>query len=170
MHRVKAGPRARRPRVDRRLPESRSSVELANSLLHYLATRYQCPKLCYLSRPAVITEGWETNIFYFGVHAPDSLPAQLDRPLCLRLYSGENGLASAQKEYDAQRGLRRLGYPTPTALLCELDCSVLGGPFLVTEQVEGPTLFEKLLANHGRLQPCHDRWRGCWYGCTIFRR
>lgn len=78
-----------------------------------------------------ITTGWETTIYAFD---------QGGLPQILRLYQGNWVTFRAEAEYRMLRHLDQLGYPVPRVYRYEPSPEPLGGPFLIMERIEGPTL------------------------------
>ncbi len=89
--------------------------------------------------------GWETYTYSFQLKNDGELPEPYTKPLILRAYSCCEGLPRARYEFAVQHYLGEFKYPLPGSLLLEEDCSYFGGPFLVSRQVEGPTLLRSAL-------------------------
>jgi aminoglycoside phosphotransferase (APT) family kinase protein len=51
----------------------------------------------------------------------------------------------ARHEFEVPRRLGQLGYPVPEPVLLEEGCDLFGGPFLIMEQVCGPTLLRVMV-------------------------
>jgi aminoglycoside phosphotransferase (APT) family kinase protein len=125
------------------------AVELASAaavgavLLDYLGQRLGC-QVSFAEPPAAVDDGWETFIYKFQLEGP-GLPPRWDQPLLLRLHANGEALLRAQHEFAVHRFLAELTYPVPAALLLEESCSPFGGPFLIMEQVAGPTLLRAML-------------------------
>ncbi|HEX5269007.1 MAG TPA: phosphotransferase [Gemmataceae bacterium] len=117
----------------------------------YLAARLGRATVEFAEPPALVPDGWEAYIYRFRPRPVAGLPRRFDRPLVLRLYAGPHGLARARREFSAQCHVFRHGYPVPEPLLLEEDSDLLGGPFLVMEQVPGPTLLDRLRTNWTRI-------------------
>jgi aminoglycoside phosphotransferase (APT) family kinase protein len=71
----------------------------------------------------------------------------------LRIHASKQGLARARHEFQVQRHLTRLNYPAPPILLLEESCRRFGGPFLIMEQIPGPTMLDAMLQKPWR--PLH---------------
>jgi aminoglycoside phosphotransferase (APT) family kinase protein len=123
----------------------RSPTEIAVDLLHYLSDRFAAPGLHFAQEPTPVTDGWETFIYHFRLRGAEALPEELRGPLTLRLFAGSQGVPRGRHQYEVQQFLRRHGYPVPAPLLWEERCDTLGGPFMLMEQVPGPTVLRWLL-------------------------
>lgn len=75
--------------------------------------------------------GWETTIYAFD---------QGGLPQILRLYQGNMVDFRAAAEYRMLHHLEQVGYPVPRVYRYEPDPEPLGGPFLIMERIEGPTM------------------------------
>ena len=118
---------------------------LATELLRYLAQRFAVRGLQFRVGLTPVADGWETFVFHFQLQAPGTLPSQLSGPLTVRLRNGSQGIPRGRREFGILRCLHRLDYPVPAPICWEEDCAILGGPFLIMEQMVGPTLLERLL-------------------------
>jgi aminoglycoside phosphotransferase (APT) family kinase protein len=114
-------------------------------LLHYLADRAGSASLHYLHELVPVSDGWETYIYHFQLQGADGLPREFRGPLTLRLFAGRRGIPQGRHAAEVQRYLHGLGYPVPLPVCWEESCDMLGGPFLVMEQIPGPTLLQRLL-------------------------
>jgi aminoglycoside phosphotransferase (APT) family kinase protein len=123
-----------------------STFDVAARLLDYLSRRLGVPRLRYARALTPVNDGWETYIYHFQVQADAALPAAFQGPLTLRLFAGPEGVACGRHDLAVQRSLQQLDYPVPEPVLWEENCDVLRGPFLLMEQVFGPTLLHRLLA------------------------
>jgi aminoglycoside phosphotransferase (APT) family kinase protein len=123
---------------------TRTAPGLAAGLLAYCRRRLGATDLHFLHPPEEETTGWEAYTFRFQLWSRRGLPAAFRRPLALRLHAGPEYLPRLRREYHFQRRLARCGYPAPRPLLREEDAALLGGPFLLTEWVEGETLLALL--------------------------
>lgn len=135
---VRRGPRRAR---------ARTLDALGAALLRYLMRKFAAPGLEFRGAPTPVEDGWESFIVHFELQAPRPLPPPLRGPLTLRLLSSRQGIPRGRREFAVQRCLRQLGYRVPAPICWEESCAILGGPFLIMEQVPGPTLLHHLL--HG---------------------
>jgi aminoglycoside phosphotransferase (APT) family kinase protein len=124
----------------------RSPEEIAAGLLDYLAGRFGAPGLSYEQGPEPVRDGWETFIYHFRLGGADTLPAGFRGPLTLRLTAYSEGIPRGRHEFKVQRCLWRHGYPVPAPLLWEERGDALGGPFLLMEQIPGPTVLRYAVA------------------------
>jgi aminoglycoside phosphotransferase (APT) family kinase protein len=92
------------------------------------------------------------------------LPEPLARPLILRAYSSQNGLARLRRDFEVQSYVSRRGYPVPGPLLMNEDSRVFGGPFMVMEWIPGQTLLHYLLDHPMRI------WRYPGYMADLHAR
>jgi aminoglycoside phosphotransferase (APT) family kinase protein len=114
-------------------------------LLRYLSSRLGIDGLQYAQEPTPVADGWETYIYHFRLQEDGSLPPEFRGPLTLRLLAGPRGVPQGRQAFEAQRYVRRLGYPAAAPVCWEEACEILGGPFLIMERVPGPTLLQRLL-------------------------
>jgi aminoglycoside phosphotransferase (APT) family kinase protein len=117
----------------------------------YLAARLGKATVEFAEPPTLVPDGWEAYIFRFRLRSAGELPERFDRRLILRLYAGPNGLPRARREFAAQGHAFRNGYPAPEPLLLEEESDLLGGPFLVMEQIPGETLLDRLRSDWTRV-------------------
>src|SRR5260370_24775432 len=125
-------------------------AEVAPELLDYLSSRLSRSGLEYAQQPVEVCGGWETYTYSFQLKNDGELPEPYTKPLILRAYSCCEGLPRARYEFAVQHYLGEFKYPLPGSLLLEEDCSYFGGPFLVSRQVEGPTLLRSALDKPSR--------------------
>jgi aminoglycoside phosphotransferase (APT) family kinase protein len=118
---------------------------LGASLIRYLMRKFATPGLEFRVGLTPVEDGWESFIFHFELQAPRPLPAPLRGPLTLRLLSSRQGIPRGRRQFAVQRCLRQLGYPVPAPIGWEESCAILGGPFLIMEQIPGTTLLHHLL-------------------------
>src|SRR4051812_42131392 len=97
----------------------RSAPAVDLKLLAYLSERLGAVGLQYLKRPTAINGGWETYIFHFQLQSTAGLPQQLSGPMVLRVYSSGRGTPQLRHEFEAQRHMRRLGYPVAEPIICD---------------------------------------------------
>jgi aminoglycoside phosphotransferase (APT) family kinase protein len=119
-----------------------SSPLVSFDFVDYLEDRLGMTQLTFQEPPTPITDGWESYIYRFCLRTRDELPDPFKGPLVLRAYSGSEGWPRLKHEFEVQRHLRKLGYPVAQPLLCEEDCGLFGGPFMVMRAIEGTTLLE----------------------------
>lgn len=75
-----------------------------------------------------LSGGWETEVYAYDLDGA---------PKILRLYRGRNVETRAQNEFRMLRHLAGAGYPVPQVDRFDGDPSVLGGPFLLMERIDG---------------------------------
>jgi aminoglycoside phosphotransferase (APT) family kinase protein len=126
-------------------------------LLRYLSSRLGVQDLRYSSEPTPVSDGWETYIYHFQLQGADTLPPEFRGPLTLRLFAGALGRPRGEHAFAVQRHMHSLGYPAPRPICWEETCDWLGGPFLIMEQIPGPTEFQRMLS-----------WP--WIGIAVARR
>jgi aminoglycoside phosphotransferase (APT) family kinase protein len=124
---------------------SRPAID--NQLLQYLSQRLELPGLRYLHKPKRIADGWETSIYHFQLHADEPLPQEFRGPLTLRLFVNGRAIPLGRHSLAVQSFLGRLHYPVPKPICWEEARTALGGPFLLMEQIPGPTLLQRLLSS-----------------------
>ncbi len=132
--------RRRASRPVPRVAAERSPAEIAAGLLGYLAERFGAPGLSYEAGPTPVSDGRETFIYHFRLAGAAALPAEFRGPLTLRLMACPEGAPRGRQEFAVQRWLWQLGYPVAAPLLWEERCDALGGPFVLMEQIPGPTV------------------------------
>jgi aminoglycoside phosphotransferase (APT) family kinase protein len=126
--------------------------DVAAALLSYLNSRFAAD-VQYKQEPTPVPDGWETYIYQFELEPNDELPTEFRGPLTLRMYAGCEGIPRGRKEFAVQRRLEQAGYPVPAPVCWEEDCTVLGGPFQIMEQVPGPTMLERMIYRPWALLP-----------------
>ncbi len=119
------------------MERTRPVEQLEGRLLEYLRGRLERPELRYAQRPARITGGNET--FVYRLHF-DRAPSVLDGPLVLRLFRPYHDPKGAAREALVQNFLAERGFPAARAPLVETDPEVLGGAFLLMEELPGAPL------------------------------
>lgn len=82
-----------------------------------------------------ISDGWESEVIAFSYAGEEFV---------LRLYQGEGGEGTLERESRGMRCLYAVGYPVPNVFLTEFDSSVLGKPFLVMELVPGASMWPQM--------------------------
>src|SRR5260370_34523209 len=128
-----------------------TAVAVSESLRDYLRFRLGVADLDFREAPTPITEGYSTYIFRFRLGASDELAEEFQRPLILRAYSSISGLPQLQHEAAVQRHMHARGYPVAEPLLVEESDSLLGGPFMIMEQLPGRTLLDELFRRFWRI-------------------
>lgn len=113
---------------------------VATTLFDYLAAHFGAADFRYLRTPVPVTDGWETYIYNLHLDGTDQLPPSFRHPLTLRVFATDNGVSLARHEFVVLKHLAELCYPVPQPLLLEESCRHFGGPFLILEQIPGPTL------------------------------
>lgn len=143
------------------LPSERG---VAAPLLAYLRDRLGITDPAFRQEPTAIPDGWETYIYRFELQSSTDLPPAFARPLILRVYASPRGTNRLRHEFVVQQHLRGLGYPVPEPLGCELESTVLGGPFMLMEWIPGRTLLDllfrqpwRILRGPGRMAQLHAR-------------
>lgn len=127
-------------------PQPGLQPDISGRLLGYLANRLGVHGLDYSHEPKPVRDGWETYIFHFQLDPSSGLPTAFRGPLTIRLLPGPQTLPRGQHAFAVQQHLNKLGYPVPAPLIWEEDSEVLGGPFLIMEQVPGATMLHKLVS------------------------
>lgn len=127
------------------------AVAVSESLRDYLRFRLGVADLDFREAPTPITEGYSTYIYRFRLGANDELADGFQRPLILRAYSSISGLPQLQHEAAVQRHMHGRGYPVAEPLLVEESDSLLGGPFMIMEQLPGRTLLDELFRRFWRI-------------------
>jgi aminoglycoside phosphotransferase (APT) family kinase protein len=114
---------------------------LGPALLAFLRRSTGRADLRFAAAPARVSGGFETDIFRFALAGA---PADLDGKLILRRLRPQQHPRQAKLEGAVQNALAGLGYPVPRAHVVECDPSVLGGAFLVMDEVAGEPLAKGL--------------------------
>jgi aminoglycoside phosphotransferase (APT) family kinase protein len=127
-----------------------ATSSVATTLLAYLRDRLGTGDLSFAEEPSPITDGWETYIDRFRLQSHGELPADYRAPLIVRRYESSTGLPRLRHEFAVQNHLGALGYPVAKPLLCEEDDAILGGPFMIMQEVPGKTLLDFMF---------HHPWR-----------
>ncbi len=138
---IASGPAIRCPQA---CADPGSADAVANALLDYLGSHLGMPGLDYSAPPTAVGDGWETFLYTFSLKGPIRRP-EWGRPLVLRIHANSCGLERARHEFEVPRHLAGLGYPVAQPVHLEEDCDLFGGPFLILEQVSGPTLLRAML-------------------------
>jgi aminoglycoside phosphotransferase (APT) family kinase protein len=126
------------------------------------ALRRACgdPTLEFREKPRPLATGGEAVIDVFQLDpAPPGFagPLVLRRLLPLRRPSPSTNAAQLRSEAAVHAALRELGFPVPRILHVEVDPTVLGASFLVSERASGEALLDEvrnpatLVAHPGRL-------------------
>jgi aminoglycoside phosphotransferase (APT) family kinase protein len=131
--------------------ERSRSQRIANALLRYLSDCFGIHDLQYHSPPIASGDGWENYIYHFQLEPTDSLPSEFCRPVTLRLFPGPARAVQARYEVAVQRSLHRCEFPVPAPLWWEQGSEVLGGPFLIMQQVAGLTMLQALFRRPWRV-------------------
>jgi aminoglycoside phosphotransferase (APT) family kinase protein len=121
----------------------RTTAGIARGLRRYLSERFGLQDARFLQRPRPVSNGWETHIFHFQLHGHQQ--EDYGKPLTLRLFPYESNAARVQHEFAILQHMNRNGFPVPVPLCVETSSAVLGGPFLIMEQVPGQTFFDAML-------------------------
>lgn len=116
---------------------------LSRKLIAYLRTQLGNPTLDFARPLARLQGGYETAIYRFEL---DGAPAELSKPLVLRLYPPFYGTESATWESTLQNVLATQGYPVARSHVVCTDMSVLGGAFFIMDYLPGQTLAAALQA------------------------
>jgi aminoglycoside phosphotransferase (APT) family kinase protein len=103
-------------------------------LLRYLQTKLQQPDLRYLTAPARFAGSFENRVFAFQLQPG---VAQFSGPLVLRLFAQPGDAARGHREFALQNALADKGFPAPRVFVSEDDVAILGGPFIIMEQLPG---------------------------------
>lgn len=136
-------------RMARQAPKP-SSPRINDPLLRYLAKSFDVPGLRFRSAPVSVGDGWENYIYHFQLEPTASLPAEFRRPLTLRQFAPCRSV-QAQYEVAVQLRLHRWEYPVPAPLWWEQSSDPLGGPFLIMQQVAGPSMLKALFRRPWRV-------------------
>jgi aminoglycoside phosphotransferase (APT) family kinase protein len=121
-------------------------AKIGTCLLHYLSQWLGVRNLQFDQEPSPVPDGWVTHVYHFQLQRQAGLREEFRGPLTLRLFAGQEGLPAGRHEWAVQSFLRRQGYPVPAPLIWEESSNALGGPFLLMEQIPGPTLLARLLS------------------------
>ena len=119
------------------MEQTRPVEQLEERLLEYLRGRLERPELRYARSPARITGGNETFVYRLRL---DRAPSVLDGPLVLRLFRPYHDPRGAAREALVQNFLAERGFPAARAPLVETDPEVLGGAFLLMDELPGGPL------------------------------
>ena len=112
-------------------------AELEDRLREHLRTVLALPSLEFAERPVAVTGGFDTQIFAFRLAAASH---DFSGPLILRLLHAYHDPMRALRERATQNALADFGYPAPRVLLATADVTVLGGAFLIMQQLAGRPL------------------------------
>ena len=116
---------------------------LSSKFIAYLRVQLGSPGLDFAAPLTRLQGGYETAIYRFEL---DGAPAELDKPLVLRLYPSFYGTGSATWESTLQNVLASQKYPVAKAHMLCTDLSVLGGAFFIMDHLPGQTLAMALQA------------------------
>jgi aminoglycoside phosphotransferase (APT) family kinase protein len=114
----------------------KSLSDINENLLAYLRSEIDNQQLTYLTLPSLVTGGFDTRIFSFQLKEG---PYELSRPLILRLFK-KSSQNRATFESAVQNAVADSGYPAPRVFFTCTDESVLGGSFMIMENVSGQTM------------------------------
>lgn len=120
---------------------SASERGLESRLLDYLSRRLALPRLRYAAAPRPLLGGTEATILAFQLA---EAPEPFDRPLVLRRFRPRMNRDRSAVEAGIHDAARAAGIETPACVLHEPDRDVLGGAFLLLEQVDGRALLGDL--------------------------
>lgn len=121
-------------------------LEQLDRLARYFHDRYPSARILDWQE---IGEGWETDLFAFSLqHGPGD--ATRSEQLVIRLFHNPDRLSRAQKEFQIMQAMHRLQIPVPEVhSLVAGDESPLRDPFIVMEQVRGPSLAQRFHESSG---------------------
>lgn len=128
-------------------------AEVGAALLHHLTAPAE-PEACrFRHEPEPVEDGWETYIYRFQLEPSPLLAADFHGPLILRVFSSRHGIARARREFAVLCRLHELDFPVGRPVYFAETCAPFGGPFMLIEQVPGPTLYHHLLARPWLIVP-----------------
>jgi aminoglycoside phosphotransferase (APT) family kinase protein len=105
-----------------------------------------------VSSVETLPAGWETDIFRFTLEYDDNSGKHMEN-LVLRRYP-ERASSNAEHEFEVMKTLEELGYPVPRLHLKETDGTVLDGPFIIMDAINGETMGD-LLASSPHKEQAH---------------
>ena len=108
-----------------------------------------------------ITTGWETEIESFDLEWT-SEDGEVSQGLIARIYPGKGASRKAEKEYRVMKQLLVIKYPTPSVHLIETDETIIGGPFMIMDRLDGGTLDETM----NQTDETREIWRKVF--CQLF--
>jgi len=129
-----------------------SNDELVKLLAQYMIKAFPEKTDQAVSRLERISEGWESEVYSFGLESGSSENRQR-AGLILRIYPGNDAYEKSGREFQALRQLVRAGYPVPHVYGLERDESPFGRPFILMEKVEGQPLSAALFQGPTAAQP-----------------
>jgi aminoglycoside phosphotransferase (APT) family kinase protein len=109
----------------------------------YCARSYPARQGVRVSKPARISEGWETEIYSFDLEY-DGNGERKREGMILRIYPGRDAVEKSRHEFKGMRELHQAGYPVPQVHLQEDENTPFGNPFIIMQRIEGRMLWEPL--------------------------
>jgi len=118
-------------------------MDIADHLIVHLQEEFGVVSLTYRSPPRIIEGGYDTRIYGFQLDGP---PEELSGPLILRVFRKSGGVYRARFEAAVQNAVAKAGYPVPRVLHICTDMDILGGAFIIMEQLPGEPMRSALLS------------------------
>ncbi|MGY5873181.1 MAG: phosphotransferase [Candidatus Thorarchaeota archaeon] len=115
----------------------------SSKFLTYLREKYPERQDLMILNLKNITSGWETEIESFDLEWISD-DGGVSQALVVRIFPGKGAASKADKEYRVMKQLQDIEYPVPTVYLIETDESIIGGPFIIMDRLDGGTLDETM--------------------------
>ncbi len=111
----------------------------SSKFLEYLKKTYPKRKDLNILNLQNITSGWETEIESFDLEWTSD-ESKVSQALVVRIFPGKGAAQKAEKEYRVMKQLEDINYPVPTVYIIETDETIIGGPFIIMDRLDGGTL------------------------------
>ena len=115
--------------------------DLSEKLEEYLDSKNTHRAPHKVENIAEINMGWETELYTFESHFAENC-TEMKEDLVVRIFSGENSIKKASKEFYLMNKLDNIGYPVPPVYHLETCSDVIGKPFIIMKRIMGKTLDE----------------------------